>query len=75
MHNGNQQQGGNAAVPNPFDDETAPYLVIVNSVNQHSIWPESLPFPEGWCVIAGPTERRSAVQFVDDHWVDLRPRA
>lgn len=58
---------------NPFDDTNESYLVLVNGTNQHSIWPESLPQPEGWRVIAGPAERSTAIQFVDDNWTDLRP--
>jgi MbtH protein len=60
-------------VPNLFDDENQPYLVLVNDLNQHSLWPASLPSPNGWRAISGPLGRSAAIQFVDDHWTDLRP--
>jgi MbtH protein len=58
---------------NPFDDERGSYLVIVNTERQHSLWPDSLPVPEGWRPVHGPADRRSSTQFIDAHWTDLRP--
>ena len=56
-----------------FDDESQQYFILVNAYNQHSIWPHSLPLPDGWQAIHGPAERCAAVHFVDQHWTDLRP--
>lgn len=57
-----------------FDEQDKTYLILVNELNQHSIWPDALPIPDGWRVIHGPSERHMAVNFVDTHWTDLRPR-
>ena len=57
-----------------FDEQDKTYLILVNELDQHSIWPDSLPIPDGWRVIHGPAERHMAVNFVDTHWTDLRPR-
>ena len=56
-----------------FDDNSQQYLILVNASNQHSIWPASLPVPDGWQPVHGPAERHAAVHFVDQHWADLRP--
>jgi MbtH protein len=58
---------------NPFDDEKGSYFVLLNTEGQHSLWPDSLPVPEGWRAIHGPADRDSSTQFVDAHWTDLRP--
>lgn len=60
-------------MPNLFDDENQLHVVLVNQSNQHSLWPLSLPQPDGWQVISGPLGRGAAIQFVDEHWTDLRP--
>ena len=33
---------------NPFDDEEAEFLVLVNDEGQHSLWPVQFDIPEGW---------------------------
>jgi MbtH protein len=50
---------------NPFDDERGSFLVIINAEKQQSLWPESIPIPEGWHLIHGPTDRHSSTRFID----------
>ncbi|WP_415878029.1 MbtH family protein [Mycetohabitans rhizoxinica] len=33
---------------NPFDDPNGSFLVLVNSENQHSLWPNFAEVPAGW---------------------------
>jgi len=58
---------------NPFEDESASYLVLVNSENQHSLWPADLPVPDGWRTAAGPSAREECLTYVTENWTDMRP--
>ncbi|MGW9347756.1 MbtH family protein [Nocardiopsis flavescens] len=60
---------------NPFDDPDGTYLVVVNDEDQHSLWPEFAPVPAGWTTVYGPATRDEALEYVDTHWTDLRPRS
>ncbi|WP_326847143.1 MbtH family protein [Streptomyces kaniharaensis] len=58
---------------NPFEDEEATYLVLVNEENQHSLWPASLAVPAGWTVTHGPAGRQDCLDHIENTWTDLRP--
>jgi uncharacterized protein YbdZ (MbtH family) len=58
---------------NPFEDEDADYLVLVNDENQHSLWPADLAVPGGWRVALTASPRREALAYVEEHWTDMRP--
>jgi MbtH protein len=60
---------------NPFDDENGFFHVLVNEEGQHSIWPASIDVPNGWTVIFPSSSRSGCLQFVDDHWTDMRPNS
>jgi len=57
----------------PFEDEQAPYFVLVNDEEQHSIWPQSVDVPAGWRAVHGPASRADCLDFVEREWVDMRP--
>lgn len=59
---------------NPFEDENGSYLVLVNDAGQHSLWPEHIEVPDGWSVTHGPDSRQACLDYVDTHWVDMRPQ-
>jgi MbtH protein len=59
---------------NPFDDEQATYLVLVNDIRQHSLWPAAIDVPAGWRVAHPADTREACVTYVDTHWTDLSPR-
>lgn len=58
---------------NPFEDEDGTYRVLVNDENQHSLWPEFADVPAGWSAVFGPAIRQSCLDYVESHWVDMRP--
>ncbi|MFC6093061.1 MbtH family protein [Saccharothrix sp. BKS2] len=58
---------------NPFDDQDAEFLVLVNEERQHSLWPASLTVPAGWEVAHGPDSRPACLAHVEANWTDLRP--
>lgn len=60
-------------MPNPFDDKDGLFSVLVNSAGQHSLWPSYASSPQGWMVAYGPADRASCLDYVREHWTDLRP--
>jgi MbtH protein len=62
-------------MPNPFDDPGAAYFVLVNDEDQHSLWPEFATVPGGWTVVHGPGGRQACLDYINGHWLDMRPRS
>jgi MbtH protein len=62
-------------MPNPFDDPDGTFLVLVNDLRQHSLWPASIAAPDGWIRVAGPADRQSCLDYVEVSWPDIRPVA
>jgi MbtH protein len=60
-------------VANPFDAESASYVVLRNDEGQYSLWPGFADVPAGWCVVSGPGGRSACLAYVEQHWTDLRP--
>lgn len=60
---------------NPFENPDASYLVLVNAENQHSLWPAFAEVPAGWTVVHGPDRRQTCLDYVEQHWTDMRPRS
>ncbi|MFJ5294414.1 MbtH family protein [Streptomyces sp. NPDC088348] len=60
---------------NPFDDTDGTYLALCNDEGQHSLWPADLDVPEGWSTVHGPAVHASCEEYVEEHWVDMRPRS
>jgi amino acid adenylation domain-containing protein len=60
-------------VANPFDDQEGAFFVLVNSLDQHCLWPVFAGVPEGWRVAHGPADRTGSLRYVAAHWTDLRP--
>lgn len=60
---------------NPFEDESASYLVLINDEGQHSLWPKFAEIPAGWTAVCGPDSRDVCIAYVEAHWTDLRPQS
>ncbi|GAB3129878.1 MbtH family protein [Tsukamurella serpentis] len=63
-------------MPNPFDDEAGTFYALRNAEGQYSIWPTFQEVPGGWQIVHGadaPASRLECVEFVDEHWTDMRP--
>jgi uncharacterized protein YbdZ (MbtH family) len=60
---------------NPFDDEDGTFLVLANAEEQHSIWPAFAEVPDGWTVVHPESGRAEALEYVERHWSDMRPRS
>jgi MbtH protein len=60
---------------NPFDDEDGTFVVLVNDEDQHSLWPTFAAVPDGWNQVFGADTRAACVEYVEQHWTDMRPRS
>jgi MbtH protein len=60
---------------NPFDDVDGRFHVLVNGEDQYSLWPAFAEIPAGWVVASPETDRQSAVDYVNEHWTDMRPKS
>lgn len=58
---------------NPFEDDNAEYLVLVNDEGQHSLWPAFLDVPAGWRPTGPRGQRQACLAWIDEHWTDMRP--
>jgi MbtH protein len=60
---------------NPFDDETRSFHVLINDEHQYSLWPATFDVPSGWTTVLADEPRADCLTYVDQHWVDMRPRS
>lgn len=60
---------------NPFEDEDAAYVALVNEEGQYSLWLALMPAPTGWTIDCGPMPRTACLAYIERRWTDLRPRS
>lgn len=60
---------------NPFDDPEGTFHVLVNDEGQHSLWPAFAAIPDGWHAVVENETRARCLEYVEEHWTDLRPRS
>ncbi|WP_349268465.1 protein MbtH [Mycolicibacterium parafortuitum] len=60
---------------NPFDDDAGRFYVLANDEDQHSLWPVFADVPAGWRVVFGEASREDCLSYVEQNWIDLRPRS
>ncbi|OBI31031.1 MbtH family protein [Mycobacterium sp. E2238] len=60
---------------NPFDDENGTFFVLVNSEDQHSLWPSFADTPAGWRAVFGEASRAECLEYVEQNWTDIRPKS
>ena len=60
---------------NPFEDENGVYHVLINEEGQHSLWPSFIEVPKGWTVIHESDSRTACLEFINQHWTDMRPNS
>lgn len=58
---------------NPFEDDNATYLVLLNQERQHSLWPAFAEVPAGWTVTHAEDTRANCLEFIEKNWTDMRP--
>lgn len=57
---------------NPFEDDEAQFLVLVNNEGQYSLWPAFADGPVGWNRVFGPAGREPCLAFTEREWTDMR---
>ena len=60
---------------NPFEDNDAMYLVLINDEGQYSLWPSLISVPAGWKVAHEAASRQACQDYIDQTWTDMRPRS
>ncbi|MFI9585707.1 MbtH family protein [Streptomyces sp. NPDC052236] len=60
---------------NPFEDEDAPYFVLINDESQYSLWPRFAEIPEGWKAVFGEASRADCLDYINENWTDMRPKS
>jgi MbtH protein len=60
---------------NPFEDDNAEYLVLVNDEGQYSLWPCFRESPAGWMSVGTRGKRSECLAWIEQNWIDMRPRS
>ena len=60
---------------NPFENEEAEYLVLMNDEGQCSLWPGTREIPSGWTAVGPRGKRQDCLDWVDANWTDMRPKS
>ncbi|MGW3116845.1 MbtH family protein [Streptomyces sp. NPDC001107] len=60
---------------NPFERADGTYLVLANDEGQHSLWPAFVEVPAGWEVVHPEADRQACLDYVNEHWTDMRPKS
>jgi MbtH protein len=60
---------------NPFEDDNGSYHVLINAEGQHSLWPSFIEVPQGWTIIRRSDSRAACLEFISQHWTDMRPNS
>jgi MbtH protein len=55
-------------VADPFENEDASYLVLVNHLGQHSLWPDAIDVPSGWQTMFRSGRRQECLDYVAANW-------
>ncbi|MFE2376795.1 MbtH family protein [Streptomyces sp. NPDC059398] len=58
---------------NPFDDDSARFVVLVNEERQYSLWPATTEVPGGWAAARAEGSRQECLDFIEATWSDMRP--
>ncbi|MCE7082627.1 MbtH family NRPS accessory protein [Streptomyces sp. ST2-7A] len=53
--------------------DTELYVVVTNHEEQYSIWPGHRDVPPGWETRTSPMARQGCLEYIREHWVDMRP--
>jgi MbtH protein len=60
---------------NPFDDPDGTYLALMNDEGQYSLWPAFDEVPAGWTIVNPQDSREACLDYINQHWTDMRPRS
>jgi MbtH protein len=66
---------GKETMTNPFEDQDGTYRILINAEGQYSLWPDYIDIPAGWTSVQEPRSRESCLEYINEHWTDMRPRS
>ncbi|WP_323162114.1 MbtH family protein [Pseudomonas fluorescens] len=49
--------------------------VVINAQGQYSLWPAGKPMASGWNAAGMRGERQVCLDYINEHWIDMRPRS
>jgi len=56
-------------------EDTRTYKVVINQVDQYSIWPAERPNPPGWRDGGKTGKKKDCLAYIQEVWTDMRPRS
>jgi len=56
-------------------DTNYSYITVKNAEEQYSIWPAFKDVPLGWNKIGEPAEKQVCLDYIAEHWTDMRPKS
>lgn len=60
---------------NPFEDDDAEYLALINDEGQYSLWPQFREIPAGWTAVGPRGKRKDCLAWIEENWTDMRPNS
>jgi MbtH protein len=58
-----------------MSDTQQQFDVVTNDEGQYSLWPVGKPMAEGWIASGRRGERQVCLDYIAEHWTDMRPRS
>ena len=57
------------------DEKSTRYIVLKNDEDQYSLWLKQKAIPAGWVAVGMEGTREECSSYVDEVWLDMRPRS
>ncbi len=58
-----------------MNDAQQQFDVVINAQGQYSLWPAGKPMASGWSTAGMRGERQVCLDYINQHWIDMRPRS
>ncbi|TFH79389.1 MULTISPECIES: MbtH family protein [Pseudomonas] len=58
-----------------MNDAQQQFDVVINAQGQYSLWPAGKPMASGWSAAGMRGERQICLNYINEHWIDMRPRS
>jgi len=55
------------------DEDTVPYIAVVDDEEQYAIWLAYKPIPAGWRKAEKSGTKQECLDFISHAWTDMRP--
>jgi len=58
-----------------MNDAQLLFDVVINAQGQYSLWLAGKPMASGWSEAGMRGERQVCLDYINEHWIDMRPRS